>query len=128
MKLSKINLFSTKDLKEKVCQSCVVQKLESKVICGVCKTVRSMRPSEYIKNKLNYFSIFNMDDKYLIDKQKLDIQYKDLQKILHPDKYVTENEELMKEAQDCSAFVSNAYNILKDDYQRANYLVNHILF
>jgi molecular chaperone HscB len=113
----------TMSIKEKICESCTIKKLENPYICGMCKTVRHMRPADYIKNKLNFFSVFNLKDSYMIDKNDLDKQYKDLQKIVHPDKYVNENEEILKEAQECSSYVSNAYQILKDDYNRANYLL-----
>lgn len=127
MRLSKFYFNTKKEgnfVKEKICESCNFKKLENKYICGVCKTIRNIRPSEYIKNKMNYFSMFDINDQYKIDKSKLDAQYKDLQKIVHPDKYAHEEEDILKEAQECSAYLSNGYQILKDDYKRANYLVS----
>jgi molecular chaperone HscB len=117
------NSKHTMSIKEKICESCTIKKLENPYICGMCKTVRHMRPADYIKNKLNFFSVFNLKDSYTIDKSDLERQYKDLQKIVHPDKYVHESEEVLKEAQECSSFVSNAYQTLRDDYNRANYLL-----
>jgi molecular chaperone HscB len=128
MKISAIKFYPnskafTTGIKEKICLDCSIKKLENPFICGMCTTVRSIRPSDYIKNKLNFFSVFNIKDQYIIDKSNLEKQYKDLQKIVHPDKYAHESDDILKEAQECSSFVSNAYQTLKDDYYRANYLL-----
>jgi molecular chaperone HscB len=118
MKLSKF--YFNSNVKESICKSCKLNQLNNKVICGVCITVR--KPYDYIRDK-DFFAIFSLNKKYSIDKNHLDKQYKDIQKIIHPDKYSTFGEMEIKEAQDCSAYVSNAYNILKDDIKRANYLL-----
>jgi molecular chaperone HscB len=118
MKLCKFR-FNTK-VKQSLCKSCKLNELNNKVICGVCVTIRN--PYEYIKEK-DFFAIFNLSKNYNIDKTQLDKQYKDIQKIIHPDKFSTSSTNDIKEAQDCSAYVSNAYNILKDDIKRANYLL-----
>jgi molecular chaperone HscB len=107
-------------LKQSICQSCKLSELNNKVVCGVCVTIR--KPYDYIRDK-DFFAIFNLNKNYIIDKNQLDKQYKDIQKIVHPDKYSTSSDNDIKEAQDCSAYVSNAYNILKDDLKRANYLL-----
>ena len=44
--------------------------------------------------------------------------------MVHPDKYMLNDKEVLKEAEKCSSIISNAYKILKDDFERANYLVN----
>lgn len=118
MKLSRF--YFNSNIKDSICKSCKLNELNNKVICGVCVTVR--KPLEYIKDK-DFFAIFNLNKNYSIDKNKLDKQYKDIQKVIHPDKYSLLGDKEIKEAQDCSAYVSNAYNILKDDIKRANYLL-----
>ena len=71
----------------------------------------------------NFFKIFNINEYYSIDKSLLSKNYKELQKLVHPDKYVLNDKEVLLEAEKCSSLISNAYNILKDDFERANYLV-----
>ena len=78
-------------IKEKICKSCKVKKLENKYVCGMCKTIREIRPSQYL-NKLNFFSVFNMNSEFKIDKGALDHKYKELQKVVHPDKYALSDE------------------------------------
>ncbi len=109
-------------IKDKICDSCNVKKLENKYVCGMCKTIRDIRPSEYL-NKLNFFSLFNLNSAYRIDKHSLDNQYKELQKLIHPDKYSLSDQNIIKEAEECSSYVGEAYQTLKSDYERANYIV-----
>jgi hypothetical protein len=93
MKIRKF-FFTTNNLslvKEKICESCKVKKLENKYVCGMCKTIRDIRPSHFL-NKLNFFSVFNMNSEFKIDKGELDKQYKELQKVIHPDKYALSDE------------------------------------
>ncbi len=88
----RIRKFHTNIIKDKICESCLIKKIENKYICGMCSSVRNERPSDYIKSKLNFFSVFSLKDDFKIDKSRLDTQYKDLQKVLHPDKYAHESE------------------------------------
>jgi molecular chaperone HscB len=120
MKIKKYFFNTSNNLKDSICKGCRLNELNNKIICGVCVTVR--KPYDYIKEK-DFFSIFNLKSNYIIDKSYLEKQYKDIQKLIHPDKYSNFSELEIKEAQDCSAYVSNAYFILKDDVNRANYLV-----
>ena len=78
-------------IKEKICESCTFKQLENKYVCGVCKTIREIRPSNFI-NKLSFFSVFNIKSGYKIDKNNLDHKYKELQKVIHPDKYALSDE------------------------------------
>ena len=67
-----------------------------------------------------------MKDTYKIDQSILSKNYKELQKLVHPDKYLLNDEEVLSEAQKCSSLISNAYNVLKDDFERANYMVTQL--
>jgi len=91
-------------------------------LCGVCNKLRS----NDLRNN-NYFSVFKIDQSYNIDHTQLSKNYKELQKLVHPDKYLLTDEEIHSEAQKCSSLISNAYNILRDDFERANYMVKYVL-
>lgn len=89
MKINKF-LFCSKNInaiKEQICKSCKLKQLENPFICGICTT--GTKAYDYIKQK-DYFTLFNIKNEYLIDASKLDNQYKDLQKMVHPDKYSNE--------------------------------------
>lgn len=125
MKISKF-CFNTKknvnEIMDKICIGCKLKELDNKYICGACNTFRNVKPIDYFKNK-DYFSLFNISSKYKIDENILDARYKELQKIVHPDKYAISSDETVNEAQNLSAYISNAYQVLKDYYKRANYIV-----
>ena len=93
--------------------------MESQILCSICVKLRS---SDF--NDQNFFRIFNINDSFEINHKLLDKNYKELQKMVHPDKYMLNDKEVLKEAEKCSSIISNAYKILKDDFERANYLVN----
>ncbi|EPR79049.1 DNAJ protein [Spraguea lophii 42_110] len=65
--------------------------------------------------KLSCFSLFNMPSQFRVDSNKLKSNYYTLSKKYHPDKNKTEKN---------FHKITTAYNILKDDLQRAEYLVN----
>lgn len=101
-----------------MCKSCKYEDKLSQALCGVCNKLRSNDLYTH-----NYFSIFNIKDSYNIDHSILSKNYKELQKLVHPDKYLLNDKEIQSEAEKCSSLISNAYNILKDDFERANYMV-----
>jgi hypothetical protein len=123
MKFCKVFYNFSNLAKEKTCDNCTLKKLESTLICGTCETIRNYKPSNFVQIKLNFFSIFNIKDQFNIDKLNLETKYKYLQKHVHPDKYALEDIDTLREAQECSSHLSNAYQTLKDDFKRANYLV-----
>lgn len=120
--IHKFNLYTANNtsFKEKICEGCKLKQIDSKLICGVCTTIHT--PLEILK-KSNYFEIFNLHQKFSIDKKFLEKKYKELQKYIHPDKFALGDENTLLEAHNASSIVGNAYFILKDDFKRANYLL-----
>lgn len=109
-------------IKEKTCEGCKIQQLDSKLICGICSAIKT--PIDILKRN-NYFEIFNLNQNFSIDKGLLEKKYKDIQKVIHPDKYAAQGDKAtLDQAHNASSLVVKAYNILKDDYKRANYLLN----
>jgi len=108
-------------LKEKICEGCKLKQIESKIICGMCNSIQL--PLDVIKN-CNYFEIFNLAQKFCIDKGYLERKYKEIQKVIHPDKFAQNGKNSLDQAHDASSMVVHAYNVLKNDYKRANYLLN----
>ena len=63
------------------------------------------------------------DAKYNTSKKELDKRYHNLQKGLHPDKYVSDSKEIQNLATEYSTYINMAYRVLQDDERRAKYLV-----
>jgi molecular chaperone HscB len=70
---------------------------------------------------INYFKLLEIDEKYFIDLDALEIKYFQKQKQVHPDNFKTEAEKIkaIKE----SADANEAYNVLYDDVERANHML-----
>jgi len=112
---------NTDNFKEKFCQGCKMKQIDSKIICGICNTIHN--PLDFIRHN-NYFELFNLNQKFSIDKSFLEKKYKEIQKVIHPDKFAQRDSATLNQAHDASSLVVHAYNILKDDYKRANYLLD----
>lgn len=98
------------------CKHCPLTKYPNNILCGICKILRHPNLYQYLKS-LSYFAIFNLDPKYNVDVDKLSITYKEIQKQIHPD--VFQN----KDAEVCSSLVSEAYQTIKNEVKRAEYLL-----
>lgn len=112
---------NTDHFKDKICQDCKLKQLNSKIICGVCNTMHN--PLDFIRHS-NYFDLFNLNQKFSIDKDSLEKKYKEIQKVIHPDKFAQSDSFTLNQAHDASSLVVHAYNILRDDFKRGNYLLN----
>lgn len=83
-----------------------------------------------IKLTQNYFELFGFSACYEIDLSTLSENYRELQKTVHPDRYVnaTGREKLLSVQK--ATFVNEAYSCLKSPIQRAQYLlkINNIKY
>jgi molecular chaperone HscB len=61
--------------------------------------------------KADLFKTFGLDVNYNIDLSKLDSAYKELQKLLHPDKFATKGTEEKQKSTSSSSAVNFAYEV-----------------
>lgn len=71
----------------------------------------------------NYFEIFNIPVSFDLDTDNLSIFYRELQKEIHPDKFVNAGEQQSRIAVQTSSLVNQAFDTLKSPVKRANYLL-----
>ncbi|MEN8214676.1 MAG: Fe-S protein assembly co-chaperone HscB [Pseudomonadota bacterium] len=71
----------------------------------------------------NYFELFGMPVGYVIDIQKVQKRYRDLQRVVHPDRYVNATEQEQRLALQGAAYINEAFETLKDPLRRAQYLL-----
>ncbi|RYE06313.1 MAG: Fe-S protein assembly co-chaperone HscB [Rickettsiaceae bacterium] len=69
----------------------------------------------------NYFELFQIEQKYYLDMVLLNQKYLAQQVKYHPDKA---NEEQKTQYKEISATLNKAYGVLKDDFERAKYLLS----
>lgn len=72
---------------------------------------------------MNYFQLFNLEQKFSIELDKLTERFQTLQRTVHPDKFAhaTKQEQLM--AVKKSTLVNDAYQTLKNPIKRAEYML-----
>lgn len=104
------------------CSHCPLTKYPNNIMCSLCKVIRHPHPFLLLKS-MNYFSIFSMEPKYSVDQSLLSSSYKELQKQIHPDRNLVNSQLQQSEANDCSSLVSEAYQTIKEDLTRAEYLL-----
>jgi len=71
----------------------------------------------------DYFDIFNIEKKFSIDLKFIEKEYFSLQNKYHPDRFVNSDEDEKLEAAQLSIYINKAYNTLKNDLKRSEYLL-----
>ena len=71
----------------------------------------------------NYFELFGIPAGFLLDAGELSARYRDLQKVVHPDRYAASGEHSRRLSLQSATLVNEAYETLKDPLKRARYLL-----
>jgi molecular chaperone HscB len=72
---------------------------------------------------LNYFQLFNLEQKFSIDVDKLNECYQTIQRTVHPDKFAHATKQQQLVAVKKSTLVNDAYQTLKNPLKRAEYML-----
>ncbi|VAW90354.1 hypothetical protein MNBD_GAMMA18-2025 [hydrothermal vent metagenome] len=72
----------------------------------------------------NYFELFQLPVQYTIDKSRLSEAYRELQRVVHPDRFVGASDYERRLAQQKSTLVNDGYQVLRDDLSRAQHLLH----
>jgi molecular chaperone HscB len=71
----------------------------------------------------NYFELFGLPVDYSVDTEALAAHYRELQGIIHPDRYANASEQERRLSLQAASLVNQAYETLKDPIARASYLL-----
>lgn len=71
----------------------------------------------------NYFELFDLPVGMEIDTEKLTARYRDLQRVLHPDRYAHAPDHERRVAMQRAAEVNDGYRTLRDPAARARYIL-----
>ncbi len=85
-----------------------------------CPTCHMVQPP----GQADHFTRLGLDAAYDLNKGDLDRRYFDLQRRLHPDRFVTRTPRERALSQSQATSLNEAYETLKDDLGRADYLVH----
>jgi molecular chaperone HscB len=71
----------------------------------------------------NYFDLFGLPVAFLVDNTALAERYREVQKVVHPDRYANASEAEKRQALQQATRVNEAYETLRDPLKRAIYLL-----
>lgn len=71
----------------------------------------------------NYFDLFGLPINYLIDTAALTERYRELQKIVHPDRFASGTDQEKRIALQQATMVNEAFEVLRSPLKRAIYLL-----
>ena len=70
-----------------------------------------------------HFELFELPVSFEIDLQDLSQRYRELQRVVHPDKFVNASDHERRLSVENAALINNAYQILKSPQRRARYML-----
>lgn len=73
--------------------------------------------------KQNYFALFGLPVSYSIDRAALDARYRELQRLVHPDRFASASDQERRVAMQQATQINEAYRVLKDALARGRYLL-----
>ena len=71
----------------------------------------------------SYFELFDLPQRFALDTDELAQRYRELQTLMHPDRYAAEGATQQRLAVQYSGFVNSAFHTLKQPLERALYLL-----
>ncbi|MCB1924207.1 MAG: Fe-S protein assembly co-chaperone HscB [Gammaproteobacteria bacterium] len=71
----------------------------------------------------NYFELFGLPVDYRVDLGELSLRYRELQRVVHPDRFAAAGAHSQRLSLQSATFVNEAYAALKDPLKRAQYLL-----
>ncbi len=98
------------------CWSCHGPVDPGRPFCPVCDAVQP-------PGQVDHFTRLGLEAAFDIDKKKLDSLYFALQRLLHPDRFATKSPREKALSQQQATSLNEAYEALKDDLGRADYLI-----
>ncbi len=71
----------------------------------------------------NHFEIFSLPEHYQLDRDDLDVRYRDLQRAVHPDRFANASDQERRLSVQRAAQINEAFTTLKDPLKRGQYLL-----
>ncbi len=109
-------MISEQSPSKPVCMGCKVT-MASPLFCFSCQAIQRLNTPP------NFFEILNLSYTYDLDLELLEERYQQLVIELHPDFYANSSKLDKKQSRESSAWLNQAYHILKAPISRAEYLL-----
>ncbi|KAB0790937.1 hypothetical protein PPYR_02737 [Photinus pyralis] len=98
------------------CWNCGTYALE--LLCPNCNSI------QHPPSMPNYFNLFNIEENYEVNQPLLTRKYRQLQAVLHPDRFSHKSQTEKDISADYSALVNNAYGTLQKPLERGIYMLH----
>jgi molecular chaperone HscB len=72
----------------------------------------------------NYFQLFSLPVDYVVDASALAENYRELQRVVHPDRFASASEQERRLSMQGATLINEAFQTLKDPMLRAKYLLS----
>jgi molecular chaperone HscB len=100
-----------------ICWSCEKNAGDG-LTCPACGAVQPPDP------KADHFHVFGVERRFALDLAELERRYKDMTKVLHPDRFARADERARRASLKRSIQLNEAWRTLKDPVRRAEYLLS----
>jgi molecular chaperone HscB len=71
----------------------------------------------------NFFQLFSLPERYRLERAALDAQYRELQRLVHPDRFASAGERDRRLSVQQAAHINQAYETLRNPLRRGRYLL-----
>jgi len=85
------------------------------LFCRYCNTIQPPTP--------DYYEFFDLPRRLALDPEELKNRFYALSRLLHPDRYTRRSEQEKRFSLEASSILNDAYRVLKDPIQRAEYVL-----
>jgi molecular chaperone HscB len=100
-----------------ICWSCE-KNAGGGLTCTSCGAIQPPDP------KVDHFQVFGIERRYAVEVADLERRYKDMTKVLHPDRFARADERARRASLKRSIQLNEAWRTLKDPVRRAEYLLS----
>jgi molecular chaperone HscB len=100
-----------------ICWSCEKNAGDG-LTCASCGAIQPPDP------KADHFRVFGVERRFALDVADLERRYKDMTKVLHPDRFARADERARRASLTRSMQLNQAWRTLKDPVRRAEYLLS----
>ncbi len=85
------------------------------LFCRYCNTIQAPTP--------DYYEFFDLPRRLAVNPEDLKSRFYTLSRLLHPDRYTRRSEQERRFSLEASSILNDAYRVLKDPIQRAEYVL-----
>lgn len=108
---------TTSSMTESACWNCKEKGRKNHMLCLSCGFLQD------VDMEINYFHLLNLSNKFSLEPQELTRRFRQLQTLVHPDKFSNKTDREQNNSADWSALINRAYKTLSAPIERGQYLL-----